>query len=347
MADPGIDERVTDEIEALKAILLDHELHIKENRRGEPECIETIVFPSTGEDSQSQYVCVRLVVDLLPGYPDVSPRVTLRNPRGLHEDTVRLIQADAEAKCQDFVGQPVMFELIELVREHLTCSNLPSGQCAVCLYGFREGDEFTKTECYHHFHSHCLAAHVAAAERHYREEQEKVPLWQQDPKNKFQAICPVCREVIKCDVENLSLAPPPFEVETAKDFAVTAELRELQHEMAALFLHQQQRGGIIDLEAEGVKMLLRTEEESTGTVEEPSPSGTSLTAIQNQEEPVVTQVQHPQQFGTQHKPNQYQPRQSQQNHQRHNNHGHRNRGRGRPNYRRHFDRVRQAETTPR
>lgn len=177
---------MTDEVEALKAILLDHELHIKENRkcdilrqfiptyrlrftlnlkletdllvpkarfyqflfflspllaltthnylilsfvshalfqfclnivlhfRGEPECIETIVFPSTGEDSQSQYVCVRLVVHLPPGYPDISPKVTLRNPRGLHEDTVRLIQSDAEAKCQDFIGQPVMFELIEV-----------------------------------------------------------------------------------------------------------------------------------------------------------------------------------------------------------------------------------------
>lgn len=73
----------------------------------------------------------------------------------------------------------------------MTRSNLPTGQCAVCLYGFREGDEFTKTECYHHFHSHCLAAHVAAAERYYREEQEKLPLWQQDTTNKFQ----VCAKI--------------------------------------------------------------------------------------------------------------------------------------------------------
>lgn len=76
--------------------------------------------------------------------------------------------------------------MIQLIREHLTRSNLPTDQCAVCLYGFREGDEFTKTECYHYFHSHCLAAHVAAAERYYREEQEKLPQWQQDTTNKFQ-----------------------------------------------------------------------------------------------------------------------------------------------------------------
>lgn len=70
----------------------------------------------------------------------------------------------------------------------MTKSNLPTGQCAVCLYGFREGDEFTKTECYHHFHSHCLASHVAAADRYYREEQEKLPQWQQDSSKQFQVI---------------------------------------------------------------------------------------------------------------------------------------------------------------
>lgn len=100
-----------------------------------------------------------------------------------------------------------------------------------------------------------------------------------------QAICPVCRESIECDVENLSTASLPLEVKTAKDFAVTAELRELQRQMAALFLRQQQRGGIIDLEAEGVKMLLRTEDDSTMTTEELSPPGTSLT---DREDPVVT-----------------------------------------------------------
>lgn len=59
--------------------------------------------------------------------------------------------------------------------------------------------------------------------------------------------------------------------------------------MAALFLHQQQRGGIIDLEAEGVKMLLRTEDDSTGATEELSSPGTSLTT-QNYEEAAVTQM---------------------------------------------------------
>ncbi|KAG7209061.1 hypothetical protein KM043_015218 [Ampulex compressa] len=350
MSENVVDERVTDEIEALRAILLDDELDIKENDRGEPECIETVLFPSTGEDSQSQYVCVTLVVQLPVGYPDVLPTINLRNPRGLDEDTVKLMQSDAEAKCKDFIGQPVMFELIELIREHLTRSNLPTDQCAVCLYGFREGDEFTKTECYHYFHSHCLAAHVAAAERYYREEQEKLPQWQQDTTNAFQAICPVCRESINCDVESLWSAPPPIDVEAATDFSVSAELRELQNQMAALFLRQQQRGGIIDLEAEGVKMLVRTEDDQTPTTENLSPPSTSLNAYSNPAVQPVTQMQMPQakQVSQQSQNNtHYQSRQVHHNQHGHSNHGHRNRGRGRAHYRRQFDRVRPTESTPR
>jgi E3 ubiquitin-protein ligase RNF25 len=59
-------------------------------------------------------VCVRLIVKLLQGYPDTTPIVYLRNPRGLDEETVKKIQSDVDTKCKDFVGQPVMFELIEV-----------------------------------------------------------------------------------------------------------------------------------------------------------------------------------------------------------------------------------------
>lgn len=73
-----------------------------------------------------------------------------------------------------------------MVREHLTASNVPCCQCCICLYGFRDGDHFTKTHCYHYFHSHCLAGHLTASERIFREEQDKLPAWQQT--EKFQVI---------------------------------------------------------------------------------------------------------------------------------------------------------------
>lgn len=61
----------------------------------------------------------------------------------------------------------------------------------------------------------------------------------------------------------------------------------MQRQMADLYLRQQQKGGIIDLEAEGVKLLVTTENDADEAVERPSPPGTSLNSIANQPTQVV------------------------------------------------------------
>lgn len=88
-------------------------------------------------------------------------------------------------------------------------------------------------------------------------------------------------------MRSLTGAPPPIDVEAATDFTVTQELLDMQRQMAELFLRQQRRGGIIDLEAEGVKLLLTTEDNSNDSAEQPSPPGTSLNAIAPQPAQVV------------------------------------------------------------
>lgn len=63
---------------------------------------------------------------------------------------------------------------------------------------------------------------------------------------------------MSCQLERLAQAPPPHEVAAANNFELTDELRSLQRKMAALYLRQQSKGGIIDLEAEESKLLLVT-----------------------------------------------------------------------------------------
>ncbi|KAG8230805.1 hypothetical protein J437_LFUL010585 [Ladona fulva] len=159
-----------------------------------------------------------------------------------------------------------------MVKEHLTCSNCPSCVCAVCLYGFQQGDAFSKTECFHYFHSHCLACYVRTTQRNLLEEREKLPLWQQQQMQKdrlnlqkeqqdedsLQVPCPVCREPISADLDALSSAAPPIALEAAPPFELTNELRDLQHQMAALYMHQKSQGGIIDVNADQSKLLLLT-----------------------------------------------------------------------------------------
>ncbi|KAI5634610.1 RWD domain-containing protein [Phthorimaea operculella] len=263
----SVDERVTDEVEALEAILMD-DVVIK-RVDDVPQFIETVVHPSTADDIDQQYVCVTLEVKLTPGYPDSSPEVTLRNPRGLDDGVLALIHSQIRQKLDDCLGQPVVFELIELIRENLTESNLPSGQCVICLYGFAKGDVFIKTQCYHHFHSYCLASHLIAGKKYYEEELAKLPNWQQVGAPAYQQTCPVCRCHVSCDVDTLKKAPPPVDSINDLPFCLTAELKALQLKMAALLEHQIAIGGVVGMGDTGPPPLTITtpedNEEATNT----------------------------------------------------------------------------------
>uniref|UniRef100_A0A182Y1N9 Uncharacterized protein n=1 Tax=Anopheles stephensi TaxID=30069 RepID=A0A182Y1N9_ANOST len=262
-------DALLDEVESLEAILME-DVHITKTASGFPEMIETTVFPTVGEELESQYVCITLQVLPTAGYPDVRPNVKLRNPRGLDDNIIGQIERAVQQKLTESIGQPVVFDLIDLIREHLTESNLPSGQCVICLYGFLEGDEFTKTVCYHYLHSHCLACHINASKRNYEEEIEKLPIWKRKEAKAFQAQCPVCREPIDVEVEPLMRCRPPTERENAPKFQVTDELKSLQAQMNRLFMHQKRRGGIIDLEAEEGNVI---------AIETESPNGEAQTML--------------------------------------------------------------------
>ncbi|XP_052121372.1 E3 ubiquitin-protein ligase RNF25 isoform X1 [Frankliniella occidentalis] len=251
-----VDERVLEEIEALEAILMD-DVSVKKSTGGTPYLVEADVFPATADDTDQQYVRVTLEVKLNPGYPDNPPEVLLRNPRGLDDERLRVIMEQIEEKCQSCCGDPILYDLIELVREHLTSSNLPACPCTICLYGFSDGDHFIKTTCYHYYHAYCLAEHATKTEKFFREEQEKLPQFQRS--QTFEVLCPICREPIKCDVETLSKAPLPLAVQSASIMEPDAKLRELQDYMSALYIQQKEKGGIIDPDAADSKVLLVNE----------------------------------------------------------------------------------------
>lgn len=80
---------------------------------------------------------------------------------------------------KELTGTRFFYFILQLIRDCLTDSNLPSGQCMICLFGFTKGDEFVRTQCYHYFHSHCLAAHLISGRRYHQEELELLPNWQQ------------------------------------------------------------------------------------------------------------------------------------------------------------------------
>ena len=41
-----------------------------------------------------------------------------------------------EKQCSELLGSPMVYEVVEWVRESLTAHNRPCGQCALCLSDF-------------------------------------------------------------------------------------------------------------------------------------------------------------------------------------------------------------------
>ena len=95
----------------------------------------------------------------------------------------------------------------------------------------------------------------------------------------FQVCCPVCRLVVSNQVQELMImstfhfreiigdynltdlleSPPPIaERPEPLKYTISEDVREMQRKMQELFLQQKEKGGIIDLEAEGKKYLVVT-----------------------------------------------------------------------------------------
>lgn len=163
---------------------------------GRPVELQTVLYPSTADDANQQYVCLTLVMNFPPGYPDQKPVINLRNPRGLGDDFLANAVKLCHDKCDQFSGSPVIYEIIEvrllllnkpnqcqslkcpcvilqLLRECLTNSNRPTGHCTICLFDFHPDDVFTYTTCYHHFHSHCLSRFCESLQRQWKEDDDQ------------------------------------------------------------------------------------------------------------------------------------------------------------------------------
>lgn len=136
--------------------------------------VSLVLYPSTAEDSVSQFVRLTLTLTLDQQYPSSSPAISIHNPRGLSDDKISSVQKCLQLEAQSCLGSPVLYQLIEKAKEILTESNIPHGNCVICLYGFKEGETFSKTNCYHYFHSHCLGRYASHSEMELRQREKEL-----------------------------------------------------------------------------------------------------------------------------------------------------------------------------
>ncbi|XP_069381686.1 E3 ubiquitin-protein ligase RNF25 [Paralichthys olivaceus] len=251
---------VLSEIEVLESIYLE-ELQVDRRHDGGWE-VSLVLYPSTAEDSVSQFVRLTLTLTLDQQYPSSSPHISIHNPRGLSDDKLSSVQKCLQLEAQSSLGSPVLYQLIEKAKEILTESNIPHGNCVICLYGFKEGETFTKTSCYHYFHSHCLGRYASHSETELRQrerELEEDKTRERTDYLELAVVCPVCREPLAYDVDQLlsSAAPQLPELDEA---AIGLNFQRKWVGLQKLLEKQRSKGGIIDPEVESNRFLIHINE---------------------------------------------------------------------------------------
>ncbi|XP_041506110.1 E3 ubiquitin-protein ligase RNF25 isoform X1 [Microtus oregoni] len=237
------------EVEVLESIYLDELQVMKGNGRSSPWEIFITLHPATAEVQDSQFVCFTLVLQVPVQYPHEVPQISIRNPRGLSDEQIHKISQALGHVAKEGLGTAMLYELIEKGKEILTDNNIPHGQCVICLYGFQEKEAFTKTPCYHYFHCHCLARYIQHMEQELKTQGQEQERQHVVTKQKAVGVqCPVCREPLVYDLASLKAAPEPQQ--PMELYQPSAESLRQQEELKRLYQRQQEKGGIIDLEAE-------------------------------------------------------------------------------------------------
>ncbi|KAF0871831.1 RNF25 ligase, partial [Crocuta crocuta] len=251
------------EVEVLESIYLDELQVVKGNGRSSPWEIYITLHPATAEDQDSQYVCFTLVLQVPAQYPNEVPQISIRNPRGLSDEQIHKISQTLSHVANTSLGTAMLYELIEKGKEILTDNNIPHGQCVICLYGFQEKEAFTKTPCYHYFHCHCLARYIQHMEHELQAQGQEQEQERQHATTKQKAVgvqCPVCREPLVYDLASLKAAPEPQQ--PMEPYQPNTESLRQQEERKRLYQRQQERGGIIDLEAERNRYFISLQQPS-------------------------------------------------------------------------------------
>ncbi|XP_055486202.1 E3 ubiquitin-protein ligase RNF25 [Leucoraja erinacea] len=243
------------ELDILRSIYLD-EVQIDHDANGEhPWVLSITLHPSTAHVTESQFVRLTLHLCLTEQYPDAVPTISIRNSRGLSDEQIQRIQKELEEEAVKRRGEQVLYQLIEKAKDILTNSNIPFGHCVICLNSFLESESFTRTPCFHHFHTYCLASYLRHGDTHHETTVTGTPSPHKEPRAPTTAaLCPVCREPLTYDLGRLSTAVDPDR--PLEPYNPSEGWLQRWTELQAVYRRQEERGGIIDPEAERNRFLL-------------------------------------------------------------------------------------------
>ena len=210
------------------------------------------ILPSTAGDVSSQNVCATLRLDLPLSYPLDIPIVSLQKLRGLSDLQQAALLSHLENAISVRKGSPMIYDLIDVIKDYLTRSNFPSVECPFCLCFIEEGDEFCKTPCLHYFHAFCLRRYLDFVHKQIREQGEDVDKYKQLGKT-----CVVCRaEFLEAiSVEEKTGVREPKSLKAVDTILLSESVQHEQERRNQIFQKQKLKKGIIELKADDVITL--------------------------------------------------------------------------------------------
>ncbi|XP_055353486.1 E3 ubiquitin-protein ligase RNF25-like [Paramacrobiotus metropolitanus] len=209
------------------------------------------IHPSTAGDTSLQNISVTLRLLLPAHYPVECPEISFHRPRGLSELQLVALSQHLEAEASKRIGAPMIYDLVDIVKDYLTQTNFPTVECPFCLCDITEDDKFYKTPCFHYYHTYCLNGYL----KFLRTENNMECL-----KN-----CIVCREplpnVLGCESKEKPCVPRSLQNSPEK-CALSEKLIKDRLWREELFTKQQNQKGIIvpDKDADFVITLQHTPE---------------------------------------------------------------------------------------
>lgn len=216
-----------------------------------------------------RYCSLRLEIAAKWNYPSTSPEVQIRNPRGLSEDHVEILNAKISSFLGENQGQCVLYDIIRIAQDFLTHEDfsLPKLPCCICLNQFEKSDSvYVTNKCHHHFHSMCIGRYV----QHCIDEQAaELDILQSSNDTILEKICcPICRYPIPfCDIKStLNDSKTDWKIdEDAHSYPSTSKpswwhlSNPIERNFKSLYEKQKLQGGLIDLEEERRRMLITEE----------------------------------------------------------------------------------------
>ncbi|CAI4227983.1 unnamed protein product [Auanema sp. JU1783] len=250
---------IDSEIEALKSIY-EEELEIDHQEDpNQPVSLHVKVKPNE-ESGASSFVKVNFI--LPTNYPEVSPTISITNPRGISDGSCKTLMSDIENFVSERRGDNIIFDVLQLCVEFLVENQQTDESLCLICWDLLNLHPVTTTACDHYLHDHCFKRYVVYRQEDLIKELDKLPKVMQHT-IELTLHCPVCREVLdnnlNLEIQKLPKRSP--KKETTKhifDFD-WAKWREQRKKMNELFMRQKENGGIIDEDEEKKKNVLTAE----------------------------------------------------------------------------------------